>query len=96
MRRAPEFIDTDAARSAYVLRRFGFRVLLLSAWATLQALLGQNGFGRPFACMLLISALLCQLAALWRAERVQAPHWTSFDEAAWLLLLGGAAQRFLP
>lgn len=92
----PDLQGGDAARSAHVLRRFALRIVLLTFWAGLLALFGHHGFGRSFVCMVLMSAFLSQLAALWRREKVRAPHWTSFDEASWLLLLGFALQRYLP
>ena len=75
--------------SLHVLRRFAFKCTLFAAWAGAEGVLGL-GFVRPLALMTLISGLLCLALAVRHRERLSAPHWTYFDEAAWLLSIGSA------
>jgi hypothetical protein len=80
---------SDGAVSALVLRRFGWRCALFTAWAALGALFGL-GFARQLGVMFMIAALVTQLLGLSYRDRLDARHWTHYDETAWFILLGSA------
>lgn len=84
---APGLRAEDLALSLHVWRRFVLKCLIFVAWACLTGALG-FGFARQLASMLLMAGCLAQALGLWRGESVRAGHWTSFDEASWLVLLG--------
>ena len=88
---APGLGAEELALSLHVLRRFALKCLVFLAWAGLMGALG-FGFARQLASLLLMSGCLAQVLGMWRGESVRAAHWTSFDEASWLLLLGSLLQ----
>jgi hypothetical protein len=79
--------------SSQVLFRFLFRLVLLSALATL----GTRGFGTTFATLLALSAIFCAVMGATRREVMFAPVLTHWDEAAayamigWLLRYGSVS-----
>lgn len=81
----------DLALSHHVQRRFALKCIVFVGWAGMMGALGY-GFARQLASLLLMSGCLAQVLGLWRRESLRAGHWTSFDEAAWLLLLGSLLQ----
>ena len=76
--------------SSQVLFRFVFRIVLLSALATL----GTRGFGTTLATFLALSAIFCAVVGAMRREVMFGPVLTHWDEAAayaivgWLLRYG--------
>ena len=64
--------------SSQVLFRFVFRIVLLSALATL----GTRGFGTTFATLLALSAIFCAVVGAMRREAMFGPVLTHWDEAA--------------
>jgi hypothetical protein len=61
-----------------VLFRFLFRIMLLSAFATMSS----QGFGRAFAGLLALSAIFCLVTGALRCEAILDPVLTHWDEAA--------------
>ena len=70
--------------SSQVLFRFIFRIVLLSALATL----GNRGFGTTFATLLALSAIFCAVVAATRREAMFGPVLTHWDEAAIYAMIG--------
>lgn len=73
------------------MTRFGWKVGAVVCAATAQAAIG-NGFLRHVVSLALAAAILAIILAQWRVERVNAPHYTSYDEAAWFMLLSFIAR----
>lgn len=86
---------TDVQISRAILRRFAFKCVVFGIWAGLQAHAG-FGFCRTYAAMALVSAVLSEFLGLWRRERITAPHWTYFDEAAWFFFIAAAFRMAEP
>jgi hypothetical protein len=64
--------------SAYVLKRFFLRVLILSVFATL----GSQGFFRTIESLVVLAVFYCIFAAAIRREAPFGPVLTHLDEAA--------------
>lgn len=76
----------SAARSLSVIRRFACKLTFFALFAGVTALFG-HGFVRHLASLALLSATVSIVLAQSQRERLWAPYYTSFDEAAWFLLL---------
>jgi hypothetical protein len=61
-----------------VVTRFALRILVLCAFSAF----GNSGFSRSFAALLLLSIILCAIAALMRREQPFAGSLTHWDECA--------------
>lgn len=75
-----------AARSLLVIKRFAYKVGFFVLFAGGAAAFGQS-FVKHLASFTLLSAIVSIVLAQSQRERVWAPYYTSFDEAAWFLLL---------
>ena len=64
--------------SSQVLVRLLFRLVLLSAFATMSS----QGFGKAFAGLLALSAIFCAVSGALRQEAILGPVLTHWDEAA--------------
>jgi hypothetical protein len=76
--------------SSQVLFRFVFRLVLLTAFATL----GSQGYGATFATLLVMSAIYCAVFGALRQEPMFAPVLTYCDEAAAYAALACLASIF--
>lgn len=85
-------VALDAARSLRTIRRFVWKVAFFALFAAAHAGAGR-GFFAQFASFALLATVLGLALGHWHRERVSAPHYTHFDEAAWLMLLAGLADR---
>jgi len=74
----PKTPDIPHFGSAYALTRFFVRLAIFCAFATL----GQHGFGKTLANLLMLAVVYCVLAAAIRREQPFARELTHFDEAA--------------
>ena len=70
--------------SRQVAFRVGFRLVLLTAFATL----GSQGVGEMFATLLALTAVFCAVTAAMRREAVFARALTHWDEAAVYAIVG--------
>ncbi|WP_244443151.1 hypothetical protein [Bradyrhizobium sp. Ai1a-2] len=80
----------EKLKSAQVLVRFCFRLLILTGFA----LFGSIGFGRSLIALLWMSTILCAVMALMRRERfmgVDLNHWDEMAGYAALCALASAA-----
>jgi hypothetical protein len=84
MRKTP---DIPAFGSAYALTRFFMRVAIFGVFAAL----GQQGFARTLANMLILAVVYCIVAAAIRREQPFGPELTHFDEAAAYAVIADAA-----
>lgn len=82
-----------AARSLLVIKRFAYKVGFFVLFAGGAAAFGQS-FARHLALFALLSAVVSIVLAQSQRERVWAPHYTSFDEAAWFLLLSSILRAY--
>lgn len=78
-----------ALRSLLVIRRFTWKVGFFVCFSAFQAGAG-NGFTRHLVWLTLAAAVLSIVLGHWSLERIAAPHYTYFDEAAWFMLLSFA------
>jgi hypothetical protein len=74
----PKTPDIPAFGSAYALTRFFMRLTIFAVFAAL----GQQGFARTLANMLILAVVYCIVAAAIRREQPFGPELTHFDEAA--------------
>ena len=74
----PNIPNVPRFGSAYALTRFLLRLLIFSVFATL----GQQGYGKALASMLILAFVYCIAAAAIRREQPFGPVLTHFDEAA--------------
>lgn len=81
------------ARSLLVARRAAFKLTIFVLFALGQMMAG-NGFARPLGAMLVIASLFAVVIHHWLREPRMPPYFTSFDEAAWCLLLALAVHRY--
>lgn len=72
-------------KSIQVIGRFCLRMIVLCVFAAL----GGNGFGRTLAALLLLSTILCVVAATFRRETPFDRCLTHWDEAAMYGLVYG-------
>ncbi len=79
-------------RSLLVIRRFSWKVGFFVCCALGHFMAG-HGFLRNLEALALASTVLAVVVGHWRQERVGAPHYTSFDEAAWFMLLAFVLAR---
>ena len=64
--------------NSQVIFRFLFRLMLLSAFATMSS----QGFGKALAGLLALSAIFCLVTGALRREAILGPVLTHWDEAA--------------
>ena len=83
----PRPIISHPPHSSQVLFRFVFRLVLLSAFASVST----RGFGTAFASLLVLSAIFCAIVGLIRREPVFDPVLTHWDEAATYAVMGHLA-----
>jgi hypothetical protein len=76
--------------SSQVLFRFVFRLVLLSAFATL----GTQSFAAAFASLLMLSAIFCAVTGVMRGEAIFDPVLTHLDEAAAYAVIGRLVSAF--
>lgn len=81
-----------ALRSLLVIRRFAWKVGFFSCVAAGHAAAG-HGFLRHLTALALASTILALVLGHWHRDRVDAPSYTYFDEAAWFLLLAFVTAR---
>ena len=79
--------DIPHSGSAYALTRFFMRLAIFSVFATL----GQRGFGKTFANLLILGSVYCVMAAAIRREQPFGPELTHFDEAAAFAVIADVA-----
>lgn len=84
----------NGQRSFDVVKRAAFKLTFFLVAAGLQAPLGL-GFTAPLAIMAFGTSVLSMFIGPWLNERIDAPHYTSFDESVWFFILGYAVHRFL-
>jgi hypothetical protein len=76
-------------KTAQVVVRFGFRLLILTGFA----FFGSIGFGRSFVALLWMSTVLCAVIALMRREQFMGTdlnHWDEMTAYAALCALASA------
>jgi hypothetical protein len=83
----PQPIIPHQIGSTQVLFRFGFRLVLLVAFAAFS----NQGFGTTLAILLLLSAFFCAVMGALRYEAIWGPVLTHWDEAAVYALMGRIA-----
>ena len=75
--------------SAYALTRFFMRMAIFVGFAAL----GQHGFGKTLANMLILAFAYCIVVAAIRREQPFSPALTHFDEAAAYAAIADLAAR---
>ena len=85
----PETPDIPHFGSAYALTRFLMRLAIFCVFAAL----GQQGFGKTLANLLILAVVYCVAAAAIRREQPFGPGLTHFDEAAAYAFIADMAAR---
>ncbi len=86
MRNTP---DIPHFGSAYALTRFFIRLAVFGVFAAL----GQQGFGKTLANLMILAVIYCVVAAAIRREQPFGPALTHFDEAAAYAFIADVAAR---
>ena len=83
----PQPIIPHQFSSSQVFLRFGFRLVLLIAFAAFS----NQDFGTTLAAMLLVCAVFCAAVGALRHEAILGPVLTHWDEAAAYAVIGRVA-----